>query len=300
MKTDCASNKSAMDAVEAVRRSIREGLSVTLPTFDSTPALDLQLGVGHLPSLAYGTNYFLQCSRVNDINRMPTEMLSLYTHDLMIDERDVEKVLEAHGITSVRSRARGRADAVVLDLSARNRLYRKERGAIRSNNHLTENNLYVADYHAITFAVMRPLLEITQERFVVLKLPTLFGTDVVHALRVYCSLFGTVRLFKCVSDSWLKDSAVMVASEPRRAAIAAFVAHVRERTKAAAWRDALAVPFRVLKDPVESEFVDRFVAFASRVYEALYVTHSLLYESMTSESKSIENESQRKLKLLLQ
>lgn len=171
---------------------------------------------------------------------------------------------------------------------------------IRSNNHLTENNLYVADYHAITFAVMRPLLEISQERFVVIKLPTLFGTDVVHALRVYCSLFGTVRLFKCVSDSWLKDSAVMVASDPRRQDIAKFVAHVRDRAKTAAWRESLAVPFRILRDPVESEFVDRFLAFAGRVYDALYVTHSLLYESMTSESKSIENESQRKLKLLLQ
>ncbi|AAR98431.1 ORF074 mRNA capping enzyme small subunit [Bovine papular stomatitis virus] len=290
-----------MEATDAVRRSIREGLSVTLPTFETAPRLDLQLGAGHLPSLEYGANYFLQLSRVNDLNRMPTDMLRLYTHDLMTEERDVEKVLEAHGIASVRGVQRGgKADAVVLDLSARNKLYRKERGMIRSNNHLTENNLYVADYHAITFAVMRPLLEISQERFVVLKLPTLFGTDVVHALRVYCSLFGTVRLFKCVSDSWLKDSAVMVASDPRRQDIAKFVAHVRDRAKTASWRESLAVPFRILRDPVESEFVDRFLAFAGRVYDALYVTHSLLYESMTSESKSIENESQRKLKLLLQ
>ncbi|AIZ77325.1 putative mRNA capping enzyme small subunit [Parapoxvirus red deer/HL953] len=294
-----------MEVTESVRRSVREGLSVTLPAFESMPRLDLRLGVGHLPSLEYGTNYFLQLSRVNDLNRMPTDMLRLYTHDLMIDERDVEKVLEAHGIASSRgpgSRGAGvgKADAFVLDLSARNKFYRKERGAIRSNNYLTENNLYVADYHAVTFAVMRPLLELAHERFVVVKLPTLFGTDVVHALRVYCSLFGTVRLFKCVSDSWIKDSAVMVASEPRRAEIAKFVAHARERAKASVWKESLAVPFRVLADPVESEFVDRVLAFSSRVYEALYVTHSLLYESMTSESKSIENESQRKLKMLLQ
>lgn len=286
-----------MEATESARRSIREGLSVTLPAFEAVPRLDLSLGAGHLPSLEYGANYFMQLSRVNDINRLPTDMLRLFTHDLMIEERDLEKVLEAHGIAGARGQ---RADAVVLDLSAKNRFYRKERGLIRSNNHLTENNLYVADYRALTFAVMRPLLEISRERFVVVKLPTLFGTDVVHALRVYCSLFGTVRLFKCVSDSWLKDSAVMVAAEPRRAEIARFVAHVRERTKAAGWRESMAVPFRVLADPVEPEFVDRFLAFAGRVYEALYVTHSLLYESMTSESKSIENESQRKLKQLLQ
>ncbi|QGN68096.1 mRNA capping enzyme small subunit [Equine molluscum contagiosum-like virus] len=279
---------------------VRSGTGVHLPFYEALPPLNLVLGKSHLPSLEYGANYFLQLSKVNDLNRMSTDMVELYTHDLAGAEDDLEKVYEAYGIEAIKAYGKGiRADAIVADLSARHKLFKKDRSFVKSNNYLKENNFYVSDYTLLTFEVFRPLFDFGAEKFCIVKLPTLFGRTVVNAVRVYCSLFRTVKLFKCARDSWLKDSAVLVCQDVHAANLDRFLAYVRSATRAPAWREAFNVPFTLLDAPVEREFLDKFLEFSTKVYTALYYVHSLLYSSMASESKSIENEHQKSLMKLL-
>ncbi|NP_659661.1 mRNA capping enzyme, small subunit [Sheeppox virus] len=287
--------------MDEVIKNIKEGIYILLPFYEHLPDLNLTLGKSPLPSLEYGTNYFLQLSRVNDLNRLPTDLLSLFTHDLMIPETDLEKVYEILNIKSIKSYGKNiKADAVVADLSAKNKFFKKERDLIKSNNYLNENNLYVSDYKMLTFEVFRPLFEISVEKFCIIKLPTLFGRCIVDTLRVYCSLFKSVRLFKCASDSWLKDSAIMVASEPYKKNFDSFMTEIKKTTKSSIWKDDNNVQFNILEYPVDKEFINKFLEFSTSVYESLYYVHSLLYSSMTSENKSIENEYQKKLvKILL-
>ncbi|CCD83269.1 mRNA capping small sub-unit [Squirrelpox virus] len=287
-------------AVAAVREVVRDGISMLLPFYETLPELHLCLGKNHLPSLEYGTNYFLQLSKVNDLNRMSTDMLRLFTHDIAIPETDLEKIYGVLGVKNVKSYGRGiKADAVVVDLGARNKIYKKDRDFVRSNNYLTENNLYMSDYKLLTFEVFRPVFEFSSEKYCIVKLPTAFGRGVVNVARVYCSLFRTVRLIKCASDSWLKDSFVIVASEPHAANMARFASYVASVTRSSTWKESNNVQFTILDEPVEREFIDKFLAFSARVYQALYYIHSLLYASMTSESKSIENEHQKRIMKLL-
>lgn len=63
--------------MDEIVKNIREGTHVLLPFYETLPELNLSLGKSPLPSLEYGANYFLQISRVNDLNRMPTDMLKL-------------------------------------------------------------------------------------------------------------------------------------------------------------------------------------------------------------------------------
>ncbi|AWU47132.1 mRNA capping enzyme [Sea otter poxvirus] len=287
-------------AIDIIKNRIRDGVSIHLPFYEQLPKLNIELGYNQLPCLMYGANYFLQLSKINDLNRLPTELLSLFTHDINTSETDLEQIYKALNISSVKTHGKSiKAEAIVADLSAKNKLFKKERGLIRSNNFLTENNLYISDYKLITFAVFRPLFDLSSEKYVIIKLPTMFGRTVVDTLRVYCSLFKTVRLFKCVNDSWLKDTFVMVAEHPCMDNINMFLLHIKNTIRSSTWKESHAVHFKLFDDPVENEFIDTFLQFSTQVYEALYVVHSLLYESMTSNTKSIENESQRKLHKLL-
>ncbi|QDJ95034.1 mRNA capping enzyme small subunit [Hypsugopox virus] len=286
--------------MESVVKCIREGTHVLLPFYEYLPDIKLFLGKSPLPSLEYGANYFLQLSRVNDLNKFPTDMISLYTHDIMLPETDLNKVYELLNIQSVKSYGKSvKADAVVADMSAKNKFYKKDRDIVRSNNYLTENNLYVSDYKMLTFEVFRPLFDMVTEKYCIVKLPTLVGKSVIDTLRIYCSLFKTVRLFKCASDSWLKDSAIMVATDMYKKNMDKFMSHIKTITKSTTWKDSNNVQFSILSNSCEKEFIDKFLDFSTKIYEALYYVHSLLYASMTSESKSIENEHQRKLSKLL-
>ncbi|ANS71176.1 small subunit mRNA capping enzyme [Pteropox virus] len=289
-----------MDTIESVKAQIRDGVSARMPFYENLPNIHLTLGVMQLPSLQYGTNYFLQLSKVNDLNRLPTELLSLFTHDVMIPETDIDQICKTLKIKSVKTHSKGiKAEAIVVDMSAKNKLYKRDRGLIKSNNFLTENNLYISDYKLITFELFRPLFDYTSEKYVIIKLPTMFGRTIVDAMRVYCSLFKTVRLFKCANDSWLKDSFVIVCEDPHVKNIHTVLTHFKNVTKSSTWKESNNVPFMILKDPVDGEFIDIFLNFSTKVYKALYVAHSLLFESMTSDSKSLENDSQRKLVKLL-
>ncbi|AEN03688.1 small subunit of mRNA capping enzyme [Yokapox virus] len=282
--------------MESIIKNIKDGIYILLPYYENLPDLDLVLGKTPLPSLEYGTNYFLHISRVNDLNRMPTDMLKLFTHNIMLPENDLEKVYDILNIKSVKSYGRTiKADAIVADLSARNKLFKKEREGIKSNNYLTENNLYVSDYTMLTLDIFRPLFDIVSEKYCIVKLPTLFGRCVIDSMRIYCSIFKNVRLFKCVSDSWLKDSSIMVASDINKKNLDIFMLHIRSVTKSNIWKDSNSVQFSILKEPVDKEFINKFLEFSNKVYESLYYIHSLLYLSMTSDSKSIENEYQRRL-----
>ncbi|AAL69825.1 SPV086 mRNA capping enzyme small subunit [Swinepox virus] len=286
--------------MDKITRNIREGIHILLPFYENLPDISLSLGKSPLPSLEYGTNYFLQLSRVNDLNRLPTDMLSLFTHDIMLPETDMEKVYDILNIKSVKSYGKSiKADAVVADLSARNRLFKKDRELIKSNNYLTDNNLYISDYKMLTFEVFRPLFDLSSEKYCIVKLPTLFGKCVIDTIRVYCSLFKSVRLFKCASDSWLKDSAIMVASDIYKKNIDIFMSHIRSVLKSQYWKDSNNVQFSILKESVDKEFINKFLEFSTSVYESLYYVHSLLYSSMISDNKSIENEYQKKLTKLL-
>ncbi|QHR82629.1 capping enzyme small subunit [Brazilian porcupinepox virus 1] len=286
--------------MEQVIKNIKEGIHVLLPFYEYLPDLNLTLGKSPLPSLEYGANYFLQLSRVNDLNRLPTDLLSLYTHDIITPETDLEKVFDILNIKSIKSYGKGiKTEAIVADLSAKNRLFKKDRDLIKSNNYLTENNLFIGDYKMLTFEVFRPLFDIVSEKYCIIKLPTLFGRGIVDTMRVYCSLFKSVRLFKCVSDSWLKDSAIMVATDMNKKNIDIFMSHVRSVTKSSNWKDSNNLQFNILKESCDKEFINKFLEFSTSVYESLYYIHSLLYSSMTSENKSIENEYQKKLTKLL-
>ncbi|AAF14975.1 m87L [Myxoma virus] len=286
--------------MDQVTKHIKEGVHTLLPFYDSLPELHLVFGKSPLPGLEYGANYFLQLSKLNDLNRLPTDLLSLFTHDLITPETDLEKVYKTLHIKSVKSYGKStKADAIVADLSAKNRLFKKDRDLVKSNNYLTENNLYIGDYKMLTFEVFRPLFDIASERFCIIKLPTLFGRGVVDVLRVYCSLFKSVRLFKCASDSWLKDSAIMVAEHVHKKNMDEFMTYIRHVTKSPTWKDSNNVQFSILKTSADKEFIDKFLNFSNAVYESLYYVHSLLYASMTSERKSIENEYQKKLMKIL-
>ncbi|QQG31576.1 mRNA capping enzyme small subunit [Swinepox virus] len=286
--------------MDKITRNIREGIHILLPFYENLPDISLSLGKSPLPSLEYGTDYFLQLSRVNDLNRLPTDMLSLFTHDIMLPETDMEKVYDILNIKSVKSYGKSiKADAVVADLSARNRLFKKDRELIKSNNYLTDNNLYISDYKMLTFEVFRPLFDLSSEKYCIVKLPTLFGKCVIDTIRVYCSLFKSVRLFKCASDSWLKDSAIMVASDVYKKNMDIFMSHIRSVLKSQYWKDSNNVQFSILKESVDKEFINKFLEFSTSVYESLYYVHSLLYSSMISDNKSIENEYQKKLTKLL-
>ncbi|AUL80563.1 CNPV071 mRNA capping enzyme small subunit [Vaccinia virus] len=163
--------------MDEIVKNLREGTHVLLPFYQTLPELNLSLGKSPLPSLEYGGNYFLQISRVNDLNRMPTDMLKLFTHDILLPESDLDKVYEILQINCVKYYGRStKADAVVADLSARNKLFKHERGAIKSNNHLTEKNLYISDYKMLTYDLFRPLFDLVNEKYCIIKLPTLFGT----------------------------------------------------------------------------------------------------------------------------
>ncbi|AST09308.1 mRNA capping enzyme small subunit [Murmansk poxvirus] len=282
--------------MDSIIKNIKDGIHILLPFYENLPELDLVLGKSPLPSLEYGANYFLHISRVNDLNRMPTDMLKLFTHNIMLPENDLEKVYEILNIKSVKSYGRTiKADAIVADLSARNKFFKKEREGIKSNNYLTENNLYVSDYNMLTLDIFRPLFDMVSEKYCIVKLPTLFGRGVVDSMRIYCSIFKNVRLFKCVSDSWLKDSAIMVASDVCKKNLDIFMSYIRSVTKSNTWKDSNSVQFSILKDTADKEFINKFLEFSNKVYESLYYVHSLLYLSMTSDSKSIENEYQRRL-----
>ncbi|QHG62648.1 mRNA capping enzyme small subunit [Cetacean poxvirus 1] len=286
--------------MEDIKKIIQEGIYINLPFYEHLPVINLTLGKNPLPSLQYGANYFLQLSKVNDLNRLPTDMLSLFTYNVTVSETDLEKVYETLNIKRVKSYGKNiKAEAVVADLSARNKLFKKDRDLIKSNNYLTENNLYISDYKMITFEVFRPLFEICNEKYCIIKLPTLFGRIVIDVLRIYCSLFKDIKLFKCASDSWIKDSAIMIASNVYPKNMSTFMAHVRHVTKSSNWNDANNIQFSIISNNVEKEFIEKFLEFSNKVYEALYYVHSLLYNSMTSESKSIENEYQKKLIKLL-
>ena len=283
-----------------VHALVRSGLCADMPFYETLPELNLVFGKNHTPSLQYGANYFLQLSKVNDLNRMSTDMVNLYTHDLTAPETDLEKVYEEHGIESIKAYGKSiRADAIVADLSARNKLFKKERTFVKSNNYLKENNFYVSDYSMMTFEVFRPLFDLGSERFCIVKLPTLFGRTVANAVRVYCSLFRRVQLRKGASDSWLKDSALLVCRDAYTPNLERFLAYVRASTRSPAWREANNAPFTLLDAPVEREFLEQFLGFSNQVYMAIYYVHTLLYNSMTSESKSIENDFQRRLVRLL-
>ena len=107
-----------------VHALVRDGLCADMPFYETLPELNLVFGKNHTPSLQYGANYFLQLSKVNDLNRMSTDMVNLYTHDLTAPETDLEKVYEEHGIESIKAYGQSiRADAIVADLSARNKLF---------------------------------------------------------------------------------------------------------------------------------------------------------------------------------
>ncbi|ATI21198.1 mRNA capping enzyme small subunit [Eastern grey kangaroopox virus] len=288
-----------MDA-DAIAAVVRSGTGVHMPFYEDLPRLDLAFGKNHIPSLEYGANYFLQLSKINDLNRMSTDMVSLYTHDLAAKESDLEHVYDMYDIKSIKSYGRSvQADAIVLDLSASNKLYKREHPFLKSNNYLKANNFYISDYAMITFEVFRPLFDLVSERFCIVKLPTLFGRGVVNAVRVYCSIFRTVKLFKFPTDSWLKDSAVMVCQNVHTANLAAFLAHVRTVTRSSVWREANNAPYVLVREPVEREFVEKFLEFSTKVNLAMYYIHTLLYNSMSSESKSLDNEHQKKLMKLL-
>ncbi|AUL80562.1 SWPV1-062 [Vaccinia virus] len=111
-------------------------------------------------------------------------------------------------------------------------------------------------------------------------------------MRIYCSLFKTVRLLKCVSDSWLKDSAILVASDVCKKNLDLFMSHVKSVTKSSSWKDVNSLQFSILNHPVDTVFINKFLEFSNRVYEALYYVHSFVYSSMTSYSKSFENRHQ--------
>lgn len=283
-----------------VQTIIRSGTGIHLPFYDTLPPMDLSFGKSHLPSLEYGANYFLQLSKVNDLNRVSTDMLELYTHDIAVPETDLEKVYKAYGIESIKAYGKGvKADAIVLDMSARNKLFKRDRAFVKSNNYLKENNLYMSEHNMVTFEVFRPLFDFGAERFCILKLSTLYGRTVVNVVRVYCSIFRTVKLFKCASDSWLKDSAILVCQDVHAPNLERFLSYVRSVTRSPTWRDANNVPFILVPLPVEREFIEKFLEFSYKVYIAIYYVHTLLYNSMTSESKSIENEHQKRLMKLL-
>ncbi|AUL80255.1 CNPV071 mRNA capping enzyme small subunit [Vaccinia virus] len=69
--------------MDEIVKNIREGTHDLLPFYEPLPELNLSLDKSPLPGLEYGANYFLQISSVNDLNRMPTDMLKLFTHDIM-------------------------------------------------------------------------------------------------------------------------------------------------------------------------------------------------------------------------
>ncbi|APG58308.1 mRNA-capping enzyme small subunit [BeAn 58058 virus] len=279
---------------------IKDGIHVLMPFYENLPELDLTFGKSPLPSIEYGTNYFLQLSKVNDLNRLPTDLLSLYTHDLIQPETDLEKIYDILDIKSVKSYGKSiKADAIVADLSAKNRLFKKDRDMIKSNNYLTENNLFISDYKMITFEIFRPLFDISNEKYCIVKIPTLFGRTIIDTIRIYCSIFKTVRLFKCVSDSWFKDSAVMVATGLYKKNLDIFTNYVRSVIKTNNINNYSNQQFNILKSSSDKEFIDKFLEFSIPIYEALYYIHSLLFSSMTSKSKSIENEFQKKLTRLL-
>nr|WGO62715.1 capping enzyme small subunit [Wadden Sea poxvirus] len=292
--------KQIIHKMDSIIKHIHEGIHILLPFYETLPELKLTFGKSPLPSLEYGTNYFLQLSKINDLNRLPTDLFSLFTHDLITPESDLEKVYNILNIKTTKSYGKSiKADAIVIDLSARNRLFKKDRELVKSNNYLTENNLYVGDYKMLTFEIFRPIFDIVSEKYCIIKLPTLLGRIVIDSIRIYCSLFRNVRMFKCASDSWLKDSAIMVASDMNKKNIDIFINHIKNVTKSSNWKDSNNVQFNILSHPVDKEFINKFLEFSNRVYESLYYIHSLLYASMTSESKSIENEHQKKLIKLL-
>ncbi|ADT91118.1 capping enzyme small subunit [Cotia virus SPAn232] len=279
---------------------IKDGIHVLMPFYENLPELNLTFGKSPLPSLEYGANYFLQLSKVNDLNRLPTDLFSLYTHDLIQPETDLEKIYDILDIKSVKSYGKTiKSDAIVADLSAKNRLFKKDRDLIKSNNYLTENNLFISDYKMITFEIFRPLFDISNEKYCIIKIPTLFGRTIVDTIRIYCSIFKTVRMFKCVSDSWFKDSAVMVASGLYKKNLDIFLTYIRSVIKTNNIKNYNNQQFNIVKSPTDKEFIDKFLEFSIPIYEALYYIHSLLLSSMTSKNKSIENEFQKKLTRLL-
>ncbi|QRY18897.1 ORF-27 [Teiidae poxvirus 1] len=278
---------------------IKNGISIRMPHYDSLPEMTLLFGNNHLPSLEYGANYFLQLSKINDINRLSTEMLALYTHDLN-KESDISKLYEPYKIKTAKSYGKSiQADAVIVDLSAPNLLFKNEHPFYKSNNYLKENNLYICDYNMITFEIFRPIFEMYSEKICIIKTPTLFGKTIINSLRVYCSLFKYVKMYKLPSDSWLKDSAVIVCQQPVAAKIQKFTSYVKQVTGSSNWTDSNNRKFTLLQESVETEFIEKFLSFSYKIYEALYYVHSLLYSSMTSELQSLDNEHQKKLIKLL-
>ncbi|ABJ09010.1 mRNA capping enzyme small subunit [Nile crocodilepox virus] len=280
---------------------IRSGFGVTFPHYPALPSLDLVFGKNHLPSLEYGADYFLCLSKVNDLNRISTETLSLYTHGLMAAEDDLERAYASLGVKTVKTHGKTiHADAVVLDMSAYRKLYKTERAAIKSNNELNFNNLFCSNYDMLTFKVFRPLFFIGTEKYCVVKLPTLFGRTVANAVRVYCSVFKCVRLFKSPHDSWFKDSALMICSGLDAGNLARLLTYLKKATRSNAWKDENDFKNYVLVRPsVEPQFLQVYVGFANPVYRAIFLVHTYLYESINSEAKSVQNEHQEKLLKIL-
>ncbi|AYP74245.1 mRNA capping enzyme small subunit [Fowlpox virus] len=284
------------DKIAAV---IKNGLYIKMPFYDTLPEMNLVFGKNHLPSLEYGTNYFLQLSKINDINRFSTDTLALFTHDLN-KESDISKLYEPYNIKTVKSYGKSiQADAVVVDLSAPNKLFKNEHPYYKSNNDLKENNLYICDYNMITFEVFRAVFEISSEKICIIKVPTLFGNTIINVVRVYCSLFKNVRLYKLSADSWLKDSAIILCQNPYSPNINKFISHVKKVTKSQTWVDSNNKNFILLHDSVGKEFIEKFLSFSYKIYEVLFYVHSLLIDSMKSEQQSLDNEHQKKLIKLL-
>ncbi|AID46564.1 mRNA capping enzyme [Pigeonpox virus] len=285
--------------IDRITSFIKNGISVRMPFYDTLPEMDLVFGKNHLPSLEYGANYFLQLSKINDINRLSTEMLALYTHDLN-KESDISKLFDSYNIKTIKSYGRSiQADAVFVDLRPSNSLYKNEHPYYKSNNYLKENNLYICDYTMITFEIYRPIFELSTEKTCIIKVPTLFGKTIINAVRVYCSLFKYVKLYKLSADSWLKDSAIIVCQQPHTANINKFITYIRKVTKSQTWVDSNNINFILIHDSVEREFIEKFLSFSYKIYESLYYVHSLLYSSMTSDLQSLDNEYQKKLIKLL-
>ncbi|ALA62403.1 mRNA-capping enzyme small subunit [Turkeypox virus] len=282
-----------------VTHIIRNGISKKLAFYESLPPMNLVFGKNHLPSLEYGANYFLQLSKINDINRLSTDMLALYTHDLN-KESDIPKLYEPYNIKTIKSYGKYiQADAVVVDFSAQNMLFKKDHPFYKSNNYLKENNLYICDYKMITFEIYRPVFELLSEKICIIKVPTLFGRTIVNVLRVYCSLFKQVTICKLPSDSWLKDSAIIICQQPYSPNINKFTSYVKKVTGSQSWTDTNNRHFILIHDSIEPEFIELFLSFSYKIYEALYYVHSLLYNSMTSDAQSLDNDYQKKLIKLL-
>ncbi|AUL80254.1 SWPV1-062 [Vaccinia virus] len=117
----------------------------------------------------------------------------------------------------------------------------------------------------LTFDVFRPLFDFVNEQYCIIKLPTLFGRGVIDTMRIYCSLCKTVRLLKCESDSWLKDSAIMVASYVCKKNLDVFMSHVKSVSKSCSWKNVNSVQFSIINDPVDPKFIYKFLEFSNRV-----------------------------------